>query len=87
MAIKPIGKYILITSIDEQIKHSSGLLLSSEDANQLRYKKGKVEKAGTDVSGISEGDEIYYDSRAGTEMIINSETYTIITERDVVVVL
>jgi co-chaperonin GroES (HSP10) len=84
---QPIGKYILIKTIEEEIKHSSGLLLSAEDANQLRYKKGKIVKAGTDVVGINQGDEIYYDSRAGYTMVINGDTYTIIVERDVVVVL
>lgn len=85
--MKPIGKYILIKTIEEEIKHSSGLILSADDANQLRYKKGKIVRAGTDVVGINEEDEIYYDSRAGYTMVINSETYTIIVERDVVVVL
>ena len=85
--MKPIGKYILIKTIEETIKTSSGLILSAEDSNQLRYKKGLVVKPGTEVEMIKEGDSIYYDTRAGYSMIINSETYTIIVERDVVVVL
>ena len=40
--MKPIGKNIIIQPIDEEIKTQSGLLLSSEDTNQLRYKKGIV---------------------------------------------
>ena len=85
--MKPIGTNIVIKTIEEEIKTSSGLLLSSEDANQLRYKKGKVVKPGTDVTVISEGDEIYYDKRAGYTMLINKEPYTIISQNDVVVVL
>ena len=85
--MKPIGKYILIKTIEETIKTSSGLILSAEDSNQLRYKKGLVVKPGTEVEEIKEGDSIYYDTRAGYSMVINSETYTIIVERDVVVVL
>lgn len=85
--MKPIGKYILIKTIEEEIKHSSGLILSAEDANQLRYKKGVIVKPGTEVETIKANDEIYYDSRAGYTMVINGETYTIIVERDVVVVL
>ena len=83
----PIGKYILIKTIEEEIKHSSGLLLSAEDASQMRYKKGLVVKPGTDVEQIKANDSIYYDTRAGYTMVINGETYTIIVERDVVVVL
>ena len=85
--MKPIGKNIIIQTIDEQIKTESGLLLSSEDANQLRYKKGLIVKSGTEVSSIQEGDTIYYDKRSGYSMIINDEQYTIIQEKDVVVVL
>ena len=85
--MKPIGKNIIIKTIDEEIKTSSGLLLSSEDANQLRYKKGLIVKSGTEVGSIKQGDTIYYDKRSGYSMIINDEQYTIIQEKDVVVVL
>tara|TARA_R100001440_G_scaffold48865_2_gene68722 strand:+ start:694 stop:951 length:258 start_codon:yes stop_codon:yes gene_type:complete len=85
--MKPIGKYIVIKTIEEEIKTKSGLLLSSEDANQLRYKKGLVVKPGSDVSVIKEKDNIYYDKRAGFSLLIKEQIYTIIQERDVVVVL
>lgn len=83
----PIGKNIVIKTIDEEIKTSSGLLLSAEDAKGFRYKKGQVVKPGTEVDVIKEEDMIYYDKRSGYTMIINDEPYTIISERDVVVVL
>lgn len=83
----PIGKNIVIKTIDEEIKTTSGLLLSAEDASQFRYKKGQVVKPGTEVDVISEGDMIYYDKRSGYTMLIHDEPYTIISERDVVVVL
>ena len=82
--MKPIGKNIIIQSIEEEIKTQSGLLLSSEDTNQLRYKKGTVVIQGTDVSVIKANDTIYYDKRAGFTMLINNEPYTIIQEKDVV---
>ncbi len=83
----PIGKNIVIKTIDEEIKTTSGLLLSAEDASGFRYKKGQVVMPGTEVEVISEGDMIYYDKRSGYTMLINEEPYTIISERDVVVVL
>tara|TARA_R110000782_G_scaffold88750_2_gene171079 strand:+ start:2796 stop:3053 length:258 start_codon:yes stop_codon:yes gene_type:complete len=85
--MKPIGKNIVIKTIDEEVKTSSGLLLSAEDASGFRYKKGQVVKPGNEVEVIGEGDMIYYDKRSGYTMIINDEPYTIISERDVVVVL
>jgi co-chaperonin GroES (HSP10) len=85
--MKPIGKNIIVKTIDEDVVTDSGLILSGDDANQLRYKKGLVVAPGTDVSVISEGDVIYYDKAHGYTMIIRDTQYTIIQERDVVVVL
>jgi co-chaperonin GroES (HSP10) len=85
--MKPIGQNIVIKTVDEEIRTSSGLLLSADDANQMRYKRGTVIAPGTDVVSISKDDDIYYDKRAGYTMLINSESYTIISLSDVVVVL
>ena len=84
--MKPIGKYILINAVEEEIETSSGLLLSAEESNQLRYKKGFVVEPGSDVTVINKGDTIYYDRRAGYTMMIGSDSYTLIAEKDVVVV-
>jgi co-chaperonin GroES (HSP10) len=85
--MKAIGKNIVIKNIDEEIKTSSGLVLSGEDTNQLRYKRGKVVTPGTEVKSIQEGDDIYYDKAQSYTMIINDDQYIIIQERDVVLVL
>ena len=85
--MKPIGKYIVVKNIEEEIKTSSGLILSGEDTSQLRYKKAEVVKQGTDVEVINTGDIIYYDTRACHTMIIHNDTYTVIKEIDVVVVV
>jgi len=85
--MKPIGKYIIVKNIDEEIKTKSGLILSGDDTNQLRYKKGLVVEPGTDVSVIEKDSEIYYDKGHSFTMLINDEQYTIIRESDVVVVL
>tara|TARA_R100001443_G_scaffold112156_1_gene125496 strand:- start:2282 stop:2539 length:258 start_codon:yes stop_codon:yes gene_type:complete len=85
--MKPIGKYIVIETIEEQLKTKSGLLLTATDANEFRYRKGKVVKPGTEVNEIKEHDIIYYDKSAGFSLLLNNITYTVITERDIVVVL
>jgi co-chaperonin GroES (HSP10) len=46
-----------------------------------------VVATGTDVDVIDEGDELYYDKSHSFTMLINEEQYTIISERDVVVVI
>jgi len=73
--MKPIGKYIIIKPIEEQLKSDSGLLLTSEDASNFRYKKGEVIKPGTDVDVISSDDVIYYDGSAGYTMFIEDTVY------------
>ena len=82
--MRPIGKNIVIKTIEEEIVTSSGLMLSSDDANKQRYKRGLIVKPGVEVKAI---EEIYYDKRAGYTMFIENEAYTIIQENDVVVVL
>lgn len=82
----PIGKYIVIVSTDEEVRTDSGLILSSDDVNQFRYKRGVVVEPGTEVSHIKKGDKIYYDKVHSFAMLINDSKYTIIQERDVVVV-
>ncbi len=85
--MKAIGKNIVIKHVDEEVKTASGLVLSGEDTNQLRYKRGIVVEPGTDVAAIKAGDEIYYDKNNTYTMIIHDEQYSIIQERDVVLVL
>lgn len=84
--MKAIGKYIVINTIDEEIRTESGLILSGKDADAFRYKKGLVVGVGTDVASISEGDVVYYDKGHSFTMVIGDAPYTIIQERDVVVV-
>ena len=85
--MRPIGKFIVIKDIQEEIKTNSGLILSGEDTNQLRYKRAEVIAVGTDVDVIDEMDELYYDKSHSFTMLIDNEQYTIISERDVVVVI
>lgn len=84
--MRPIGKYIVVQNIEEEIKTKSGIVLSGDDASQFRYKKAVVVKPGTDVLNINEGDVLYYDKGHSFTMIIKDEQYTIIREPDVVVV-
>ena len=85
--MQPIGKYIVVKDIQETITTESGLILSGEDTNQLRYKRAIVVAPGTDVTVINQDDELYYDKAHSFTMLINDMQNTIISERDVVVVL
>lgn len=85
--MKAIGKYIVIKVIEEEVKTDSGLILSAQDVEGFRYRRGTVVTPGTEVVGINSGDEIYYDKVQSFTMIIGEEHCTVIQERDVVVVV
>ena len=85
--MKAVNKYIIIEKILEEMRTDSGLLLSGVDANEFRYNKGVVVNPGTNVDTVKEGDVIYYDKSSGHTMVIHDKKFTIILERDVVVVL
>jgi len=85
--MQPIGKHIVIDIVEEEVTTESGLLLSGEDAKGLRYGRGRTVAVGTEVSDIHVGEDLYYDKRASYTMMIDGSPYTIISERDVVVVL
>ena len=83
----PLGKYIIINQIDEQVKSDFGLIMSGADTSKMRYKKAEIVKRGTEVTSINDGDTVYYDKNAGYSMMIGDKTYTVIMERDVIVVI
>lgn len=86
--MRAIGKNLIIQKIEERVTTESGLLLSNEDVQDMRYHKGKITLPGSEVSDfIKIGDEVYYDSRQSYTLVINGESCTIIQERDIVVVL
>ncbi len=85
--MKPIGKYIIVDKIKEEITTDFGLVLSSEETEKIRYKKAKVIAAGTDVTVIKKDDVLYFDSARAHTIMLQDMPYTILSESDVVVVL
>ena len=83
--MRAINKYIVVSPIHEEVKSQSGLILSSEEASDLRYNRAEVISAGHLVESIATGDEVYYDKHAGHQARLGDNLYTIILERDVVV--
>ena len=86
--MKAIGKYIVIDPIKEvDTKTKGGLILAESQREDIRYRRAKVIKPGTDVKALKKGDEVYYDKAAGFKIEIKKEEYKVIKEFDVVVVL
>lgn len=85
--LKPIGNYIIVKEIIEEQKTASGMILTGESMLDMRYRKGKVIKAGTDVTVIHEDDVIMFDKSNSFSMMLEGITVTIITIREVIIVL
>ena len=86
--MKAIGKNIVITPTKEvEAKTKGGLLLAEVNRTDVRYRMAKVIAIGTDVIGVKEKDNIYYDRHAGFGIELNDEQFKVIKEGDVVIVL
>ena len=86
--MRAIGKYIAVKEFVEKIsKTSGGLILSNKDKEDIRYRKAEVLVVGGDVKELKKGDNIYFDRHAGFNIEINDDSYLIIKEQDVVIVL
>lgn len=82
--IKPIQKFIALKKIIEEVKTTSGLVLTAKDASEMRYQKGEIIAVGDEVPNIKSGDIVLYDTSNSYTMLINEEPVTIIQYREVV---
>lgn len=85
--MKVLNKFILIDKIIEQKETKSGLLLSGEDSDDMRYHKARIVEPGTNVLDIKPGNTILFDKVAGHDVFIGETRYYLIQEKDVVCVL
>ena len=86
--MKAVGKYIVLNEIKEpKTTTKSGLVLGEVHREDIRYRQGKVLNIGTDVVGVKDGDDIYYDKQAGFKLEVKKDIYKVIKEHDVVIVL
>ena len=86
--MKAVGKYIVITEVEDKTKQTKGgLLLSSKQREDIRYRQAKVLEIGGEVVGIKQKDSIYFDRHAGFDIELHDKIYKVIKESDVVIVI
>ena len=85
--MKAVGKYILVKEVQESHKSQGGLLLTSKDTVGMMYRKGEVVSFGQGVTYLKEGNDIYYNKLTTHEVRIGEDLYTVVQDKDVVVVL
>lgn len=85
--MKVLNKFLLIEKIVEQKTAKSGLILSGEEYQDMRYHYGVVVEPGINVIGISKGDKIMFDKVHSYDVVIDNNRFTVLQEKDVVCVL
>jgi co-chaperonin GroES (HSP10) len=86
MNFKAVGKFILIDPIKEEIKNSLGMRISEADSIHYRYRKAAVVSVGSLVESIKEKDLVYYDKSSEHSVIISGDPFSVVLERDIVLV-
>ena len=86
--MKAIGRNIIIEKIKEGTTITKGgLLLAENQREDIRYVEATVLSVGEQVEGLKEKDSIFFDRHAGHKIEIDKQTYHVIKNQDVVVVL
>jgi len=81
-----LNRFIVITKVVEDETTGSGLLLSANDKDEMRYKKGIVVSVGANVTPntLIKGDTILYDEAGAHDIRLNGIIYTLIQEQHAV---
>jgi co-chaperonin GroES (HSP10) len=85
--MRVLNKFILVQRVLEQRESKSGLLLSGDDSNDMRYHKAIVVEVGININGMSNGDTVLFDKVSGHDVLIGDQRMSVIQEKDVVCVL
>jgi|TARA_R110001606_G_C15381699_1_gene650491 co-chaperonin GroES (HSP10) len=78
--MKALGDRVLLKKVEEEIKDSLGLIVTELTDKDVRHKRAAVVSVGEKVVGLNEGDEVLYDMAAGSSVRIKGQTYVIIPE-------
>ena len=86
MSFKAIGKFIVIEPVKEELKNRLGMRISEADSMHYRYRRAKIISKGSLVENMKEGDMIQYDKSGEHKIMISGDPFSIVLERDVVLV-
>ena len=86
--MRPLGKYIILDEIKEDVKETSGgLLLAEKHRDDTRYRRGTLEAVGDAVEAVKPGDVVWFDRTAGHNIeYSNGDLRKVIREGDIVIV-
>ena len=83
--MKAVNHYVVVNKIKEN-KKSTGLIITEENNDDVRYSKGEVISFGNLVEFVKEGDIVWYDRHAGHGIEFEEKFYFVIKASDIVLV-
>jgi chaperonin GroES len=89
MAIKPLGKRVLVKKLDPEEKKSAGGIVLPESAKTEKVVRAEVIAVGTDEKlEVKAGDQIIIsDSFSNTEVIEGEEKYLLVKESEILAIV
>jgi len=89
MAIKPLGKRVLVKKLDPEEKKSAGGIVLPESAKTEKVVRAEVVAVGTDEKlEVKVGDQIIIsDSFSNTEIIEGDEKYLLVKESEILAIV
>jgi chaperonin GroES len=89
MAIKPLGKRVLVKKLDPEEKKSAGGIVLPESAKTEKVVRAEVIAVGTDEKlEVKVGDQIIIsDSFSNTEVIEGEEKYLLVKESEILAIV
>ena len=84
--MKAVNYFVVIDKIKQQEKKTSGLIMTENTNDDIRYFKGNVISVGNLVEGINEKDTVWYDKHAGHGIEFKDKFYFVIKASDIVLV-
>ena len=89
MAIKPLGKRVLVKRLDPEEKKSAGGIVLPDSAKSEKVVRAKVVAVGSDEKlEVKVGDQIIIsDSFSNTEVIEGEEKYLLVKDSEILAII
>jgi len=85
MALKPLGKRVLVQRTEVEEKTASGIILV--DSAKEKPNTALVKAVGSEVTELKKGDTIVFEQFRGTELSLEGEDYLVLDLENVIGVM
>ena len=93
MSIKPLGDRVVLKKTEAEEKTQSGIILAGSAKEQPQTASVVAVGPGATVDGklvpmeVKKGDVVIYSKYAGTDVKLDGEEYTIVSQKDILAIV